>query len=687
LTVNPAALLQQGMTEHRAGRLAQAIAAYRQVLTVAPNHADTHHLLGLALSHNEQEAESLAHFRRACELAPAHAVLWFRLGCAEQMAGDGEAAKAAYRRALAADPEHGETRINLSGLLSEPAQAAEALALLTPLLAGADVPLAARLNAARALRRLGQYAEAAEHARAVLVLDAHSREGAHELAQALEGLGQIADAVAILEPVVRGAGAWPEGLYDLARLYQACGRFTDAVQAYRQVVVLRPDLMAPRNNLGGALREIGELAEALQAFEQAVQRYPTYAPTRSNVLLTLHYANLPDSKLLAQRHVDEVAALGLHAGPRRSARADGPLTIAYLSPDLRAHSVGWFAAPVIAAHDRNQVRVIAYSDGRRDAHSTAIAATCTLWRDTGGMSDAALAATIADDHVDVLIDLAGHTAGNRLPLLAQRVAPIQLTWLGYPDITGLPTIDGRLTDAIADPPGTDTGIGEALLRIPGGFLAYAPPQHAPAAARVPFAGQAGRVVFGSFNHLAKVGPETLTLWARILAALPQARLVVKAIGLADAGARAGFLARAVAAGLPAARLDILSPTPDVAGHLAAYGGVDIALDTIPYNGTTTTCEALWMGVPVLTVVGNAHVARVGASLLTAAGLPDLVAEDADAYVALAVAVANDPARLAGLHATLRARLTASPLGDARRVAAYIESVARTLVADLVEAVP
>ncbi len=669
-----AAMLQQAMTHHRAGHLPQAIALYRRIVAKTPNHADAQHLLGMALSQAGQGEGGLVHLRRACTLAPGHAVLWFRLGCAEQALGQIPSAIASYRQVLALEPGHADTRTNLAGLVADPA---EALALLAELLRAAQPSLPVRMNGGRALRRLRRWAEAEAQFRAMLAVEPNNRHARLEMAMVLDATGRTTEALAVLEPVVLPARDWAEGWYDLARLYQAERRFTDAAAAYRHVTQLRPDLMAPWNNLGSTLRDIGDVQGALAAFEQGIARHPLYAPIRSNLLMTRHYANLPPPAALAALHLTHMAALNRPsvASPPRVKR-DGLLTLAYLSPDLRAHSVGWFVRPVLAAHDQNTIRLIAYSDtAHPDAYTERMKASCALWRNTAGLDDAALAAQIAADGVDVLIDLAGHTAGNRLPMLAGRVAPVQLTWLGYPNITGIAAMDGRLTDAVADPVDQPLPPGETLIRLDGGFLAYAPPVEAPTAPRMPFAGVAGQVVFGSFNHLAKLGAETLTLWAGLLMALPQARLVIKAAGLADAGCREGFLHRAQTAGLPIDRVELRQPIAATADHLSAYNQIDIALDSLPYNGTTTTCEALWMGVPVLTLVGRHHVERVGASLLTALGLTELIADTPQDFITRGVQLAQDPARLAGLHASLRTRMAASPLCDARRVAAAIEAVA------------
>jgi predicted O-linked N-acetylglucosamine transferase (SPINDLY family) len=283
-----------------------------------------------------------------------------------------------------------------------------------------------------------------------------------------------------------------------------------------------------------------------------------------------------------------------------------------------------------------------------------------------------VAATIAErDRIDVLVDLAGHTANGRLGVFARRAAPVQMSWLGYPNTTALPTIDYRLTDAIVDPPGSESLMTERPIRIEGGFLAYRPPSDLPAIAAGPAArGLAPR--FGCFNNGFKLTAPTFALWSKLLERVPESRLVLRASSLRDPDALAALGRDLAAAGIAADRVEFPAYAPTLAEGLAGYNEIDVALDPTPYNGTTTSCDALWMGVPVVALAGDRHAARVGASLLFHAGLAELIAETPDRYVAIAAGLATDPARLAGLRANLRPRLDASPLGDARRLAAAFE---------------
>jgi predicted O-linked N-acetylglucosamine transferase (SPINDLY family) len=284
---------------------------------------------------------------------------------------------------------------------------------------------------------------------------------------------------------------------------------------------------------------------------------------------------------------------------------------------------------------------------------------------------------IRRDQIDILVDLAGHSGSNRLPVFARKAAPVQVSYLGYPDTTGLATMDYRLTDAIADPPGvTDQFNREKLIRLPQSAWCYEPPDVCPPIAPLPML-MSEHVTFASFNHLAKLTPKMLELWARVLREVPRSCLLMKAISLSHDGARQRIAAKFRDAGIETERIELVGRTPGVADHLRMYGRCDIALDTFPYNGTTTTCEALWMGLPVVTLCGtNQHMARVSASLLTTAELGDFVAHSPDQFVAIAVRAANDPSRLAEIRSTMRPRLEASPLRQASAFTRNLESVFR-----------
>lgn len=349
-----------------------------------------------------------------------------------------------------------------------------------------------------------------------------------------------------------------------------------------------------------------------------------------------------------------------------------PLRIGYLSSDLHAHSVTAFLEPILERHDRARFEVFLYATGSvSDETAARLRALGHHWRDAHRDTDAELTQRIRTDGVDILVELNGYTVGDRMAVMARRPAPVQATCIGYPNTTGLPGIRHRIVDQTTDPSGAEARCTESLVRLPGCFLCFRPPAFPDS----PLATRDSRspITFGSFNNSAKLSIAVAQLWSKLLGSVPGSRLVLKSTQFKPEQVRRRFIARFTEAGIPPDRLTILTPTTTQSDHLSAYRGIDIALDPFPYNGTATTCEALWMGVPVVTLRGATHAGRVGASLLTAAGLPDLIAESEDAYLRIVTGLASDRARLSSLRQTLRQRVLASRLCDAATHTAALET--------------
>jgi len=460
----------------------------------------------------------------------------------------------------------------------------------------------------------------------------------------------------------------------------AAGFPVRAAAAFERALSLAPPTAARLNNLALALQGQGRIAEALAAHAKVRALAPGDMVLASNALMCAQYDPPGDP-------AEALARAKAWPGPRGAARpAIGDrdparkLRVGYVSPDFCSHSCSYFLVPLLAGHDRNAVEVFAYSDvaapdGLTAAFRNLVGAN---WRETAALDDAAFATRVRADTIDILVDCAGHTQGNRLAAFATRPAPVQATWLGYPGTTGLDAFDARIVDAVSDPPGEADGhASEPLARIDGGFLAYMPPPFAPPVGPPPMAGK-GHPTFGSFNNLPKVTARTLDLWAGALRAVPNARMVVKARGLDEPELRDRLVAGFAARGVAADRIEPVGFVGAIQDHIARYAGIDVALDTSPYNGTTTTCEALWMGVPVVTLAGDRHAARVGASLLDRFGAREWVARDADGFAAIAAGLVADAGRLAAIRAGLRARMAGSALCDGARLARGFEALYRRL---------
>ncbi|MBV8825586.1 MAG: tetratricopeptide repeat protein, partial [Hyphomicrobiales bacterium] len=546
----------------------------------------------------------------------------------------------------------------------------------------------------QALRRMawlchkrGDNAEAVRVLVASLEREPNNPEAHHNLGLALASLSRNEEAEQSYRRALALKPNSVDGHNNLGVLLESVGRYDEAEASYRRAIAIAPTVPHLHNNLGVLLKESGQLEESLAAHRRAVEIDPRLPAGRSNLLYTLNYHETVSPEELHAEHVAWGSSEALRfpiAGSRFANSADPArrLRIGYVSADFRHHSVAFFFAPLIAAHDRSAVEVFLYfNDARADAMTARIKAHADHWVPIHYLTDEQAAARIREDAIDVLVDLSGHTSHNRLTLFARKPAPLAVSWLGYPNTTGLPAIDFRFTDAVVDPPGeADRLHTERLVRLAPGFLCYAAPDDAGPVAPLP-ALAASHVTFGSFNNVAKLSPSTIALWARLLREVPDARLLLKASQFKDRGTRGRIAAAFASAGIDADRLTVLPPNAATAEHLAAYGQVDIALDPLPYNGTATTCEALWMGVPVVTLRGVRHAARVGASILTEVGLEHLIAPTPDEYIAIAAGLARDRDALSALRASLRERMRASPLCDGAGFARVVEDAYRTMWRD------
>jgi protein O-GlcNAc transferase len=541
---------------------------------------------------------------------------------------------------------------------------------------------AAARAAAKTAASAGQRELAAEHNR----LAARHMLALGLLLKARVGLKEAHEAF------LEGLKSDPDNALLWARLAQGLregGHATRAEAAARRALAVDAGLADAHLELSAVLIDLGRFAEAAQAAQQGLA-LPALDPAvrwslQTGPLLSLHYrSDLGAAEIFAAHRDWGRRAMAQSASPSSPASAgrddaERRLRIGYVSADFRTHSVSFFVEPLLAHHDRDRVESFCYAQVTApDATTERLKAASHHWRPIADLDDAALRGCIHQDAIDILIDLSGHTAGNRLSALAAKPAPITVTWLGYPGTTGLPGIDYRITDAIADPPGmTEHLYTETLVRLPHGFLCYHPPAEAPPVAPLPAAARQ-HVTFGSFNTLSKMTPEVVAAWAQILLAVPDARLLLKSRLLRDQGIRDRLATRFGQRGIGGDRLEFRGPVSSLADHLAAYGDVDIALDPFPYNGTTTTCEALWMGVPVLTLAGDRHAARVGASVLSQLGLAQFIATDVAAYADMAARLAGDSAVLGRLRASLRDRVRLSPLRDEKGFAGDFEAALRTL---------
>ncbi len=593
-------------------------------------------------------------------------------------------AEACYRALLKSDPRHAYASNNLAVLLRGQSRFDEAIDLYRHAISASPDEAAFRSNLVGVLTGLDRYAEALASARAAVALRPDYAEGWFNLGMTVNAMGDREGARLAYRRALLCDPSLGEAYTNLADVHLASGDWHLAEQCFRAAIAAKPELPQPFANLGELLKSTGRVIDAIRLLREGAERHPAVPLLHSNLLFALHYTPLVPPEVIWRAHKRWNA---LHAQPllpeqpleiadRDPARR---LRVGYVSPDFCAHPVSRFFEPLLFGHDSSQVEVFCYAiSSRQDDVTARIRTRSDHWASIDSLSDEAAAAQVMRDRIDILVDLTGHTAGSRPLLFARKPAPVQVTWLGYPDTTGMPAIDYRFTDAIADPPGlTDRWHSEALVRLPHGFLTYQPTMDIPPASAPPSVAR-GFITFGSFNNLAKVNAETIALWCRVLRRVPDSHILLKGRAFGDPATRARFLDCFALGGIDPSRVELdgeIVPTDD---HFKAYGRMDIALDCMPYNGTTTTCEALWMGVPVIALLGEHHVSRVSASILAHSGLEELIADTAEDYVERAARLAADPDRLATYRRDLRSCMRAAPIMNHARFARDVEDAYRAM---------
>jgi protein O-GlcNAc transferase len=606
-----AALFEAANKHFAAGRRAEAEKALTEAVKIAPDHPYSLYLRGMAAGEAGRLDESLGLLDQAIALAPNLAEAHGNRAAALTFLGRLDEGAQAFRRALELNPGQVAAWFSLGNVEA---------------------------------RRNQNYA-------------------------AFEAFLQVLQ----IEP--GNGAAWT----NMAIALHKVGKLDDALAAYQKALSLEPEEALIHFNIAVTLLALGRTYDAFNASCRAVELDPSYVMAHSNVLLCMAYqgGGSGAEHLAAHKAWDE-----LHAQPLKPASVsynnsrdpERRLKIGYVSCDFQAHPVGWLLANVLPAHDKAKVEVFCYAnDVVEDEVTTQLKACADHWRDITGMDDDEVAARVRWDHIDILVDLTGHTGKNRLLAFAREPAPVQASWIGYPGTTGMSAMDYLIMDAATAPTGAEDWCSEALVRLPHGRFCYAAPADAPAVAERP----QGPVVFGSFNHLAKLSPDVVRLWARVLAAVPGSRLVLKWRSASEASVQVWLRAAFAAEGIGADRLELRGGSSH-ADMLGEYGDIDIALDPFPYTGGITSAEALWMGVPVVTLPGDTIPSRQTFAFLTELGLTDLAASSEDDYVRIAAELAGDPARRAELRRTLRPRMAASPLTDGAQFTPGLEDAYRQM---------
>lgn len=672
----------------RACRALDRMAEAREALTIAvallPQEADAHFQLGELLEGSGEYEAARRHYQAARDLAPDLAAIPASMARLAQMQGRVDEAEILYGEALALKPS-AEIHTSFAGLLAGLGRLDESIAQYQAAVALDPGNPQAWNNLSGPLKLRGRLQECVAALKKAVAQAPGNALIHNNLALALRLEEGCAEALTHAQLAISLKPDYADAYVNLGYILNLLGQHEAAVEAIKRAVAIEPRNAIYHGALGHVLNGQGAVEAAVASFRHSLDLDPSSSLVRSNLLMTLCYSPdiAPEDLFAEHKRFGEIHEPQTPPAPHAHARdSNKRLRVGYVSPDFRTHSVSYFFEPVLAAHDPAQVETYLYANLLHgDAVTERLKGMADRWRDIRGLSDAEAEALIRQDGIDILVDLAGHSADNRLLLMARKPAPIQGTWIGYPNTTGLRNIDFRLTDVIADPPGACDGWHtEKLVRLDGGFLCFRPPEEAPDIE--PIKPRAfGQAIFGSFNNQAKVSRVCVELWAIILKELPESMLVIKNRSMDDPRARSQILEHFEEQGIDPARVKTVGRIPGRGGHLAAYNLVDVALDTHPYSGTATTCESLWMGTPVVTLAGATHVSRVSASILARVGLDDLVATKSEDYVLKAVTLALDHQRLSALRQSLRPSLEASSLLDAKRLAGEVEEAYRRLWAN------
>lgn len=643
--------IKEAVRQHQAGRLREAGEIYRQVLRVKPNNAQALHLLG-ALSFQRGEHETaLGLIEKAISIDPKTSVFYINLGLTLRELGRLEESVTRYRQALCLQPDSALANNNLGFVLMELGRLQEAITAYD-----------------RALVLKPDY------------FNAHINQG-----NAFYAGGRLQDAVACYERALVVQSDSVHAHTGMGRALKDLGRLRQSITCYERALALEPANAATHMSLGYVLLAEGHPEAAVTCYERVLELQPDNATAYSNMLFTMNYSAHYTPREIFHRHLEFskrlAEPLARYSGQYVNRREPNrKIRIGYISPDFRAGSVPLFAEQFFACHDGENFDIFGYCNfNKEDAVTQRFIGYSHCWRRVAELSDADLAKLIRSDEIDILVDLSGHAAYNRLLVFARRPAPIQVTYLGYLNTTGMAAIDYRISDAWADPVGASDKLhAETLVRLPQSLLCCAPELwgETPPLNELP-ARSNGYITFGCFNNCTKITSQVVALWCEILNALPGSRLLLKSEQFSDKDMQQRYLGYFLDHGIGPERIELLGFSK-LLDFLAVHNRVDIALDPFPYNGGTVTCMALWMGVPVITLAGTLGFGRTGVSILSNVGLQELIAETPDAYKNLALGLAFDLDKLSGLRQGLRSRMATSSLTDAANYTRNLEKAYKNM---------
>lgn len=643
---------------HQSGELDKAEGLYREILEVDPEQPDVLFNLGGISEGKGDLGIAKSYYEKVLKIKPDYYTVYNNLGAVYYREENHVEARKNYEKALSYKPEFAEAWNNLGMVFKSE----------------------------------GKFKEAEEFIKKAIFLKPDYADAYNNLGATYLGHGDRAKketAIACLEKAIKINPLHAGAYNNIGNILRFDERLEEAESYYLKAISIDPKFPDAYSNLGNIYELQGRADEAVEKYRKTLELAPKHFIAQSNLLLALNYSDKSTPDAVYTEHLLFEKKFGVQSDSEtkpylNDLSPDRKLRIGYISPDFRTHSVAFFLEPVLANHDSQQFEIIGYSNSQAwDQMTRQLHSYVDKWRNISGIPVHIVDEMIRMDQVDILIDLSGHTAGNRLLVFARKPAPIQVTWLGYPNTTGLSTMDYRITDSFADPVGrTEQLHTEQLIRLPKSFSCYRPPEDGLEVEETP-AVKNGFVTFGSFNNFSKVTQGVIQLWARVLKSVPDSHLILKTGGLDEKGLRKRIYNQFAALGVSADRLELLGRDASREEHFKKYNLLDIGLDPFPYNGTTTICESLWMGVPVVTLEGHTHAGRVGVSLMNNLELTELIARSENEYVEICMRLASDLAHLKQLRSGMRARMKASPLMNEKEFTRYLEEAYKNIWKDYV----
>jgi predicted O-linked N-acetylglucosamine transferase (SPINDLY family) len=677
---NPQALHLLGLARYQRGQFDEAVELIERAIAIEPGFADFYCNLGLALAGQKRFDDAAAAYRKSLSLEPLAHETQYNLGNALRDLSKPNDAIAAYQHALSLRPNHLRSYNNMASVLRSLGRLDESIAAYQRAIAIAPDYFDALNNLGNALRDKGDNAGAITVLRRAVTINPRRYETQLTLANTLLAAGNVVEAIATLQKAVEQFPDSAHAHNDLGFMLLAGSRLDEAKAEFIKAIELLPDYFAPHSNLAFAWQLQGELELALKSYERSLALKPDMAAVASNRLYLLHLLPDHDPRAVLQEHLAWAKRfaepLREKIRPHKNDRSpERRLRIGYVSPDFRRHVVGWNMLPLLSTHDHAQFEIFCYSNiDSPDGLTAHLRSLADQWRDIRRLNDDEAAELIRQDMIDILVDLSLHTAGNRLLVFARKPAPIQISYLGHTGTTGMAAMDYRLSDPYFDPPNADTSYYvEETIRLADCYWCYQPSGQTPEVSESPGLAN-GYVTFGCMANFAKVSPAALELWQELLLRVPRSRLVLYCPAQPK---RAAVIEAFAAKGIAAERLEFADPMA-FERFVLAYHRIDIALDTFPVGGGITTCDSLWMGVPVVSLAGRTAAGRGGLSVLSNVGLGELVAKTPEQYLSIARKLASDIPGLAEMRRTLRQGMLQSPLTDGRQFAKNVEKTYRDL---------